>query len=153
MSMIERQAAIGNGGNQELALLTGSDCGANATTRMESTAIDAKRSTRTFLGLMTEADDFDQTLKATWGLATPTTDAMSIAVDCVIVLAGDENVSSGGIATPLIAAYRYTSSGIDLVHSLYIHDEVYRDLLRSNLRCIDIVAGQTALTVPMLLTR
>ncbi|MEC4339677.1 hypothetical protein VPH13_13215 [Stenotrophomonas pavanii] len=153
MSTIERQAAIGHDGNQEVTLLIGSDCGANVTTGMESTANVAKWSTRTFLGLMTEADEFGQTVKATWALPTPTTDAMPIAVDTVIVLAGDENVSSGGIATPLIAAYRYTSSGIDLVHSLYIHDEVYRDLRRSNLRCIDIVAGQTTLTLPMLLTR
>lgn len=123
------------------------------TSREESTSIVAKRSTRTFLGLMTEADEFDQTVKATWGLAKPTTDPSSIAVDCVIVLAGDENVSAGGIATPLIAAYRYTSGGIDLVDSLYIHDEVYRDLRKSSLRCIDIVAGRTALTVPMLFTR
>lgn len=123
------------------------------TSTKESTSVVAKRSTRTFLGLMTEADEFDQTVKATWVLANPTTDSSSISVDCVIVLAGDENASSGGTATPLIAAYRYTSGGIDLVHSLYIHDEVYRDLHESSLRCIDIVAGRTALTVPMLFTR
>lgn len=111
------------------------------------------RSTRPFFGLMTEADESDHTVKATLVLANQGTDGGSITVDCVIVLAGDEHVSSGGTATPLIAAYHYTSGGIDLVHSLYIHDEVYRELRESSLRHIDIIADGATLTVPMLFTR
>jgi hypothetical protein len=102
---------------------------------------------------MTEVDESDRTVKATWTFAPPSTDESSATVDCVIVIAGDERVSEGGIATPLIAAYRYTSGGIDLVGSMYIHDEVYRDLRKSNLRQIVIVAGRENRTVPMLLTR
>lgn len=70
-------------------------------------------------------------------------------IHAVLLMAGDE---LGSTNTPVMVAYGYTSSGIEVIESCYVHDAVDHDLRIAGVSSITITHPGHSFEVPLVIT-